>query len=66
MDGSLEIVDDLHGLFYLLLIVEVHFKVDTLTADIVEQRPEFVEGYPTGHDALAAFENRAVEVVPFG
>ena len=32
----MEIVDDLHGLFYLLLIVEVHFEVHTVTADIVE------------------------------
>ena len=66
MNGSLEIIDNLHGLLHLLLVVEIHFEVDAVATNVVEQRAEFVEGYPTGHDALAAFEDLPVEVVPFG
>ena len=66
MDGSFEIIDDLHGLFHLLLVVEVHFEVHTIATDIVEQRTDFVERHPAGHDALAAHKNLAVEVKPFG
>ena len=47
-------------------IVEIHFEVDAVATNVVEQRAEFVEGYPTGHDALAAFEDLPIEVVPFG
>ena len=36
MNGSLEIIDNLHGLLHLLLVVEIHFEVDAVAADVVE------------------------------
>ena len=42
-----------HGLFHFILVVEVHFDVDAVATDIVEQRAQFVEGHPASHDALA-------------
>ena len=57
MNGCLEVIDNLHGLFYLLFIMEIHFEMDAITTNIVEQWTEFIKRYPTSHDTLAAFEN---------
>ena len=63
---ALVFLDDAQGLFHLLFVVEVHFYVYAVAADVVEQGTQFVQGHPAGHDALACGEDVAVEVVPLG
>ena len=62
---GLEIIHYLHCLLHFPFVVEVHFDVDTLSADVVEQGAQFVECHPAGHDALAACQNLFIEVIPF-
>ena len=61
-----EVGNNLHGLFHLALIVEVHLYVYAVATDMVEQGAQLVEGHPAGHDALAVVKDLPVEVVPFG
>ena len=58
-------LNDAHGLFHFAFVVEIHFEMDTIATDVVEQRFQFIEGYPAGHDALTTLKDLAVEVIPF-
>ena len=63
---ALVLLDDTHGLLHFPFIVEVHFNMDTLTSDMIQQRFQFIERHPASHDALATCENLIIKVIPFG
>ena len=52
--GVVEVIDNLESLFYLTLVMEVHFQMYTVATDVVEQRAQLVQCHPAGHDALTA------------
>ena len=60
------LLDDTECLLHLGLVVEIHFEMHAIAADIVEQRTKFIDRNPTSHNGLAARKNLLVEVVPLG
>ena len=62
---ALELLNDTHGLFHFPLVMEIHFKMHTLSTDMIQQRLQLIECHPTSHDALAAIEDLPIQVIPF-
>ena len=60
----LKLFHNAHGLLHFAFIVEIHFQVNALCPDIVEQGLQFIKRHPAGHDALPRPENFLVKVVP--
>ena len=46
--------------------MEVHFEVDAVTADVIQQGTQLVDGHPACHDALAASQYLLIQVIPLG
>ena len=63
--GMTVFLDDSESLFYFLFVVEVHFEMNAVGTYSVKQGAQLVEGYPAGHDALAASQYLFIQVIPF-
>ena len=63
---ALILLNDSHGLLHLPFIVEIHFNMDALTSNMIEQWFQLIERHPTSHNALTTSENPIIEVIPFG